>query len=192
LVSHGSLRTWTNQLLHSSIKQTKHIDKVSSIPSKKLTISSKPSLHEYKSVEAAAFHAWNCRQHQQGQNPNKYTSSCLACGIKVQVARTTNGETTQHPYPHHHQLIKECTMCPSLYLQYQVLCLWLEGLIAVILKENFLKESDLKILKELPGTHSRNWTESLLLYKKMISDFPRLKNLDFSLLKAPRLDYANQ
>jgi hypothetical protein len=78
---------------------------------------------------------------------------------------TAKDEITQHPYPRHHQLIKECTMHPSRNLQYQVICLWLEDVIVVILKANFLKKLDLKSLKKLPETHSRNWTGSSLLYK---------------------------
>jgi len=38
----------------------------------------------------------------------------------------------------------------------------------------------------------RLWTRGSPLYKEMISDFRRLENLDFSPLKAPRLDFANQ
>jgi hypothetical protein len=70
--------------------------------------------------------------------------------------------------------------------------LWLEDIIIEILKAKFLKEPDLKNLKELLGMHSKDWTGGLPLYKEMNSDFQRLENLDFSPLKAPRLDYANQ
>ena len=83
-------------------------------------------------------------------------------------------------------------MRPSRDLQYRVTRLWLEDVIVEILKAKFLEEQDLKNLEELLGTHSKDWTGSSPLYKEMISDFRRLENLDFSMLKAPRLDYANQ
>ena len=83
-------------------------------------------------------------------------------------------------------------MRPSRDLQYRVTRLWLEDVIVEILKAKFLEEQDLKNIEELLGTHSKDWTGSSPLYKEMISDFRRLENLDFSMLKAPRLDYANQ
>ncbi len=83
-------------------------------------------------------------------------------------------------------------MRPSRDLQYRVTRLWLEDVIVEILKAKFLEETDLKNLEELHGTHSKDWMGSLPLYKEMISDFRRLENLDFSPLKAPRFDYANQ
>jgi hypothetical protein len=158
-------------------------------------VSNKPSLQEFKSIEAAAFLP-NMPGIVDNINKDKilteYTDSCRTCGIKAQVAMTTKGETTKHLYPRHHQLIKECTMRLSRDLQYRVICLWLEDVIVVILNANFLKDLDLKILEELSGTHSRNWIGASRLYKEMIDDFQRLENLDFSPLKAPRLDYANQ
>jgi hypothetical protein len=83
-------------------------------------------------------------------------------------------------------------MHPSRNLQYQVTRLWLEDIIVAILKANFPQKMELKSLEELPGTHSRSWTGSSLLYNEMISDLLRLENLEFSPLKAPKLDYANQ
>ena len=56
----------------------------------------------------------------------------------------------------------------------------------------FLDRSDLKSSEELTGTHSRYWTGSSLLCQEMIVDILQLENLDFSPLKVPRLDYANQ
>jgi hypothetical protein len=72
-------------------------------------------------------------------------------------------------------------MHPSHNLRYRVSHLWLEDVIVLVLKANFLEDSDLKSLEE-----------PLLLYKEMISNVLRLENLDFSPLKAPRLDCANQ
>ena len=118
--------------------------------------------------------------------------SCWAYGIKAHVATITKGKTIPHLYPHHHQLSKKCMMHLSHNLQYWVLQLWLEDLIIMILKANFLNGSNLKSLEELTGTHSRNWTWSSLLYKEMMSDVLRLENLDFFPLKAPSLDYTNQ
>jgi hypothetical protein len=162
---------------------------------KKMIVSNKPSLQEFKSIEAVAFLP-NMPGIADSINKEKiltkYTNSCQTCSIEAQDATTAKGKITQHPYPHHHQLIKQCTMRPSRNLGYHVIRLWLEDVILVILKANFLRELDLKSLKKLPGTHSRNWTGSSLLYNKMISDFLQLANLDFSPLKAPRLDYANQ
>ena len=168
---------------------------VSSIPRKKVIVSNKPSLQKFKSIKATAFLP-NLPGIADNINKERilteYTDSCQACGIKVQVTTTTKGETTQHLYPRHHQLIKECTMRPSHNLWYPVSHLWLEDVIVLVLKANFFEDSDLKSLEELPGTHSRNWSGFLLLYKEMISNVLRLEYLDFSPLKAPRLDYANQ
>jgi hypothetical protein len=164
---HGSLGTWTNRLLHDSIKPIKHA-KIN------LTVSNKLSLQEFKSIKAAAF-----LHNTPGIADNidkdriltKYTDSCRICGIRVQVATTTKGETIKHQYPRYHQLIKECTMHPSHNLQYRVTRLWLEDVIVEILKANFFEEQDLKNLEELLGTHSKDWTGGLPLYKEMISDF---------------------
>jgi hypothetical protein len=60
-------------------------------------------------------------------------------------------------------------MRPSHNLRYQVSHLWLEDVIVLVLKANFPEDSDLKSLEELQGTHSRNWSGPLLLYKEMIS-----------------------
>jgi hypothetical protein len=161
-----------------------------------MTVSlNKTLLQEFKSIEAAAFLP-NMPGIADNINKDKilteYTDSCQNCGIEAQVATTTKGETTQHLYPRHHQLIKECTMCPSRDLQYRVIRPWLEDVIVVILNKKFLEDSDVNILEELSGTHSSNWTGTARLYKEMIDDFRRLENLDFSPLKAPRFDYAKQ
>jgi len=156
-------------------------------------VSNKLSLQEFKSIEAAAFlHNRIADNIEKDRILTEYTGSCRICGIQAQIATTTKGETIKHQYPQHHQLIKECTMRPRRDLKYRVTRLWLEDVIVEILKAKFLKEPDLKNLKELLGMHSKDWTGGLPLYKEMNSDFQRLENLDFSPLKAPRLDYANQ
>jgi hypothetical protein len=119
-------------------------------------------LQEFKSIKAAAFLP-NMPGIADNINKDKilieeYTVSCQNCDIEVQVATITKGETTQKLYPRHHQLIKECTMRPGCDLQYRVIRLWLEDVIVVILNAKFLEDSDLNILEELSGTHSRNWT----------------------------------
>jgi hypothetical protein len=161
-----------------------------------MTVSSnKTSLQEFTSIEAAAFLP-NMPGIADNINKDKilteYTDSCRNCGIEAQVATTTKGETIQHLYPQHHQLVKKCTMHPSRDLQYRVTRLNLEDVIVIILNAKFLEDSDLDILEELSGTHSRDWTGTACLYKEMIDDFRRLENLDFSPIKAPRFDYANQ
>jgi len=83
LAPHGSLGTWTDRLLHDSIKPIKHADKGSSI---NLTVLNKLSLQEFKSIEAAAF-----LHNMPGIADNidkdriltEYTDSCRICGIQV-------------------------------------------------------------------------------------------------------------
>ena len=83
---HGSLGTWTNHLLHDSIKPIKHADKVTHI---NLTALNKLSLQEFKSIEAAAF-LHNTPGIADNINKDriltKYTDSCRICGIQAQVA----------------------------------------------------------------------------------------------------------
>jgi hypothetical protein len=114
--SHGSLETWTNWLIHDSIKLIEHLDNISIIPSKKLTMWTKQSLQEFKSIEATAFLP---NMPRVADNINKdnilavYTNSCQACSIEARAATTKTGETTPHSYPRRHQLIKKCTMHPN-------------------------------------------------------------------------------
>jgi hypothetical protein len=101
---------------HASIKPIKHLDKVSSIPGKKLTMLTKPSLQEFKTIQAHSFLPKVPRAADNIIKDNilaEYTNSSQACGIEAQVATTKKDEPTPYPYPCHHQLIKECTMRPS-------------------------------------------------------------------------------
>jgi hypothetical protein len=84
-------------------------------------MSTKPSLQEFKTIEATAFLP---NMPRVADNINKdnilteYTNSCQTCDIEAQVAMSTKGETTLQSYPHHHQLITKCMMHLSHNLRY--------------------------------------------------------------------------
>jgi hypothetical protein len=92
----------------------KEIDKV-----KNFTTPSKPLLQDFETKHALAF-LQNLPKVATGIDKNSiillYTSLCRVRGISDQVSITKKGEALQ--FPEHHQLILNCTMHPSLDLQY--------------------------------------------------------------------------
>jgi hypothetical protein len=174
-----SLGLWTNRQIHDSIKPTKKaIDKV------KLTTSLKLSVQELDSNQALAFPP-NLPKVASGINKDSiissYTISCKTFGVSKQVSTTKKGEALQ--YPPHHQLILNCTMRPSLDLQYRVQDLSIENVLVFIIKhhEAYLSSQDLTSLKQVNT-----------LFEEMILDVIELRSIDFSPLKIPRLNYAEQ
>ncbi len=116
---------------------------------------------------------------------SNYELSCMSKGITSQVSASTNKGENQplQSYPSNFNLIKECTMKPSLDHQYQVDGLHLDNVVIFIVKnyESYLSSKDLDNLKQVNAS-----------YSAMILDIERLPHLNFSLLKKPRLDYSTQ
>jgi len=117
-----------NRQIHDSIKPTKkEIDKV------KFTTSSKPSVQELKFNQALAFPT-NFPKVASGIDKDSiissYTNSCEKLGVSKQVSTTKKGEALHHPP--HHQLILNCTMRPSLDLQYRVWDLSIENVLVLL------------------------------------------------------------
>ena len=110
-----------------------------------------------------------------------YEQSCKANGIEDQVSTKNKGE---HPiYPSHYQLIANCKMKPSRDHYYRVKDLRLDNVLVFIVKsyELYLSGADLINLKCINKS-----------FRTMIDDVLRLRPLDFSSLKQPRLNYADQ
>ncbi len=74
-------------------------------------------------------------------------------------------------------------MKPSLEHQYRVKDLSLDNVIVEVLKstESFMTDEDVANLAEVNS-----------LYREMVRDFVKLRTLDFSELREPRIGYAKQ
>ncbi len=107
-------------------------------------------------------------------------------GIQTQVSSSTNaGEIKPSmQFPPHHCLVNDCKMKPSLDHQYQVSIISLKHVIVIIVK-NFER-----YLLDAQDLH--NLSKVNQLYGDMINKVLRLRSLDFSELKKPRYDYAEQ
>ncbi len=83
----------------------------------------------------------------------------------------------------HHRLIANCKMKPSSNLYYRVRDLRLDNVMIFLVKsyELYFMESELVNLKCVNKK-----------YHEMIDDILRLRSVDFSSLKLPRLNYADQ
>jgi hypothetical protein len=117
---------------------------------------------------------------------HKYKNSCLwELGISTPVASARKGEPTRVPtsYPTIAQLVRDCTMKPSLDHQYRVDDLSLQNIIIILIKDvnSYLPVKEIMCLRILNK-----------LYNKVILDIFKLRTLDFSILPKPRLDYASQ
>ena len=113
-----------------------------------------------------------------------YQDSCTEKGILGHVTTTIKGETSPPPtYPSHYRLIADCKMKPSSNLYYRVKDLRLDNVIIFVVRdyESYLSDDELLNLKSLNSK-----------YCEMIDDVLRLRSVDFSSLKLPRLDYADQ
>jgi hypothetical protein len=111
-----------------------------------------------------------------------YGESCRIKGFDSQETSTTvKGELQTTPkYPPHHRLVIDCKMKPSLDHQYMVSIVSLDNIIVFILKnyeKYFLEAEDLLNLSKVNR-----------VYGDMVTNVIRLRSLDFSGLKKPRLD----
>ena len=111
--------------------------------------------------------------------------SCQKQGIKNIVSAAKKGEPTTIPiiYPSITQLVRGCSMKPSLNHQYRVSDLCLDNVIVELVKspESFLTNEDVMNLSKVN-----------LLYREMIHDVIDLRLMDFTKMKEPRIGYAEQ
>ena len=116
---------------------------------------------------------------------DKYNDDCKKMGHLDQVTTTKRGEPTHPttPCPSIYQLVRNCSMKPNNNHYHQVQDLTLENIIVVVLKsvDGYLSDTCIKKL------HCLN-----RLFNKMTTDVCRLRNMNFSKLKEPRIGYAEQ
>ncbi len=174
---------WIN--LHSRIKPTSKPSKIKHLspPSKK----SKRSLEDEDT--SAILPTEHLSKISFGINKNsilsEFQASCIEKGIHSEVSTVVKGETSSSPppYPSHYCLISECRMKPSWNLQYRVKDLRFDNVVIFLIKnkETYLTNEDINNLKNIGNMH-----------QDMVNDVMRLRSIDFSKLKLPRFDYADQ
>jgi hypothetical protein len=115
----------------------------------------------------------------------KYDKDCHRMGYPNRVTTANKGEPTHPPtiYPSTYQLVRGCSMKPDKNHQYRVQDLRIENVIVIVLKsvDGFLSDVGIKKL------HCLN-----LLFNEMATDVCKLRILDFSSLREPRIGYADQ
>ena len=115
----------------------------------------------------------------------KYDDDCKKMGNLDRVTTTKKGEPTHPPtsYPSIYQLVRDCSMKPDNNHYYRVQDLTFKNVIVILIKsvDSYLSDSCIKKLCCL------NWS-----FNEMTTDVCRLRNLDFSKLKEPRIGYADQ
>ena len=106
-------------------------------------------------------------------------------GYSNQVTTANKGEPTHLPttYPSIYQLVHNCLMKPDKSHYYQVQDLMFKNIIIIVIKsvDGYLSNTCIKKLHCL----SRHFNE-------MTTDVCRLRTLDFSSLRDPRIGYADQ
>ena len=116
---------------------------------------------------------------------SKYNEDCHKLGYTGQLTSTKKGEPTHLPttYPSIFQLVRNCSMKPDASHYYRVQDLRFENVIVIVLKpvDGYLSGTCIKKLHCL----SR-------LFNEMTTDVCRLRNMNFSELKEPRIGYADQ
>ncbi len=115
----------------------------------------------------------------------KYDKDCRKMGYSDQVTTANKGEPTHPPttYPSIYQLVRGCSMKPDKSHQYQVQDLTIKNVIVIVLKsvDGFLSDTCIKKL------HCLN-----LLFNEMTTDVCRLRTLNFSSLREPKIGYGDQ
>ena len=114
----------------------------------------------------------------------------MTCRARSRASKTSSppqkkGEPTTIPiiYPSITQLVRGCSMKPSLNHQYRVSDLCLDNVIVKFVKspESFLTNEDVMNLSKVN-----------LLYREMIHDVIDLRLMDFTKMKELRIGYAEQ
>jgi hypothetical protein len=115
----------------------------------------------------------------------QYDEDCQKLGYSDQVTTANKGEPTHLPttYPSIYQLVCNCLMKPDKSHYYRVQDLNFENVIVIFLKsvDGYLSDTCIKKLHCL----SR-------LFNEMTTDVCRLRTLDFSSLREPRIGHAGQ
>jgi hypothetical protein len=115
----------------------------------------------------------------------KYDKDCQKMGYSNQVTTANKVEPTHPPttFPSIYQLVRGYSMKPDKSHQYRVQDLTIENVIVIVLKsvDGFLSNACIKKL------HCLN-----LLFNEMTTDICRLRTLDFSSLREPRIGYVDQ
>ena len=159
------------------------------MPSKKsTTLKVAPDAHQVKSLKEACLNSSGPKL-SDPINKNaiiaEYDVSCQKQGIKNIVSTAKKGEPTTTPiiYPSIAQLVRGCSMKPSLNHQYRVSDLCLDNVIVKLIKspEFFLTNEDVMNLSKVNS-----------LYGEMIQDVIDLRLMDFTKLKELRIGYAEQ
>jgi hypothetical protein len=112
----------------------------------------------------------------------KYNEDCHNKGCSSQVTTVKKGETIYlaTTYPTIFQLIRDCSMKPSIKHHYRVEDLVFKNIIIVVLKFVNSLFSDVCIKKLKCLCHS---------FYEMVTDVCRLRTIDFSELRKPRIGY---
>jgi hypothetical protein len=115
----------------------------------------------------------------------KYTESCLQQGATSEVTTIKKGKLTKPPttYPTIYELVRDCSMKPSIDHQYQVEDLNLDNVIVELLKssESFLADEDIANLSKVNS-----------LYQEMVDNIVEFRTLDVIKLGELRIGYAEQ
>ena len=154
----------------------------------KVTLNLASNASKIKELKAACQHA-SAPKLSQKIDKNaiiaEYYEHCHKKGYSSQVTTVKICEPTYLPttYPTIFQLVRDCLMKPSTNQHYQVKDLVFENAIVVVLKfvNSFLSDVCIKKLKCL--SHSFN---------EMVTDVCRLRTIDFSDLRKPRIGYSDQ
>ncbi len=117
---------------------------------------------------------------------SEYQASCMNKGILSEVSTVTKGENSPSPsplYPLHYHLILECKMKPSRNLQYRVKDLRFDNIVIFLIKNqaSYLSDNDVDNIQRVSKMHC-----------DMVDDILRLREIDFSKVKLPRYNYADQ
>jgi hypothetical protein len=166
--------------IHDSIKAT--------TKSNKVTLNLTPKARECESLRTACRNTLDPKLSQRIDKNAiiaNYDKNCQKAGCPGQVTTVKKGEPTKLPttYPTIYELVRDCSMKPSLNHQYMVSDVVLDNVIIKLLKhsKSFLTNEDVANLSKING-----------MYQEMVNDVTRLRTLDFSQLREPRIGYADQ
>lgn len=180
--AHDIAEPWTN--LHSSIKPTSKPSKI-----KKLNPPDTDGREIAKEeIDSSLLDIKNSPKLSVGIDKNfiltEYQAFCSDKGITSEVSTVLKGKTPSPPkYPSHYRLISECKMKPSPDLYYRVKDLRFDNIVIFLIKnhDSYLSRTDVDNIRGISKMH-----------RNMVDDVLRLRDIDFSEVKLPRYDYADQ
>ena len=119
---------------------------------------------------------------------HKYSKFCEAKGCQLPVVTSNKGKqissNVSNNIPSNYSIIRNSKMKPSADLQYRVKTLSIENVLPTIIKDYEAYSLDKNDIRRLTCVNK--------LFRKMIPDIIRLRDLEFSDLTAPRYDYSSQ